>query len=405
MGSVVAAKRPIFAAIGAGMRGASPSACYSVVGVTGDSDGAVESGSEGLFEAGIGLRLGTRRISLPVAVATRCNETEASIVVNGREVSRTNSAVALVTLGPGGEVVNETTAPAATGLRVPFEWVPMNLYRLGGPRTCIPIGSSWTGITAVATQAGLTMHVPANGLVQMYLWSDDPLRVRGGQANDTDVRVDAVDVQQGDPAAAAAGTVVQSTPSASHVTRVEVHPRGDDRIPIAVALGGQPAAAVARVDGPEGSSVCALTVGNYPILSGSYDGVERVLMDDARAELFGAGWHEFEADAAGGTRWTSSDPAHLLAPIGQIRDIRILIDALVTEENRRVAISVNGRLQPELDAMVGWHRYEWVVPAADWKLGMNDIRIGGTGTSRRRGRDGTERVVGLGVREIDFQAR
>lgn len=116
----------------------------------------------------------------------------------------------------------------------------------------------------------------------MYFWSDDPLRVRGGQANDTDVRIDAVDVQRGDPPAATAATAIQPPSSASHVTRVEIHPRGDDGVPIAVALGGQPAAAVARVDGADGSSVCALTDGNYPILSGTYDGFERVLMNDTR---------------------------------------------------------------------------------------------------------------------------
>jgi hypothetical protein len=249
------------------------------------------------------------------------------------------------------------------------------------------------------------MHIPASGSVSLYLWSDDPLRVRVAQANEGDVRVESAELAADDTSAVEAARALTSALS-HRVFRVRIFPREDDRIPIPVALGGQPAAAVARLEGGAKSALCALTLGNYPILAGSYDGFERVLMDNARPDIFGAGWHDFEDDPNGGIRWTSRDPAHLLVPIGHVRDMRLALDAFVPAQgNHRVAIAVNGRWQPGFDGIAGWHRYEWIVPATEWKMGTNDLAIGGAGLTRRPQGLGDERAVGVGVREIDFQAR
>lgn len=404
-GSLLAAKRPMFESVGAAMRTASPSMCYAAVGVAGDASGAIESSERGGIEAARGQRVGSASYALPVDISAHCGETAASVSVNGRLVSRTDSSVAIVVLTPAGDLVTETSAPASAGLRVPFEWMPMNVYRIGAPRSCAILGRTWSDVTAIAAEAGTTVRVPAGGSVNLYLWSDDPLRVRAGQANDGDFPIGVDGIESADRPAVMADAGIQSPASSRHLTRVRVQSAGDPHIPLAIALGGRPVAALARVDGADRADMCALTIGTYPILAGSYDGYERVLMDDSRDELLGAGWHGFEPDATGGTRWTSADPAHLLVPLGPRRDVRIVVEALVPEEHVEISIAANGRRQAPINATAGWNRYEWVIPADQWNVGMNDLTIGGTGTVRRRDRAGADQLVGLGIREIDFQAR
>src|SRR5262249_33865552 len=172
--NVLAAKEPMFAGIGAHMRSTSPSACYTVIGEAGSSAGALESASDRL-DAARGHRIGTRTIVLPVDVSARCGDTSAAITVNGRDVSRTEDAIAIAVLNPAGDVSAVTTATAATGLRVPFDWIPMSLYRMTVPRACAPIDSTWSTVTSVAAEAGVTMHVRSGSVAHMYFWSDEPL--------------------------------------------------------------------------------------------------------------------------------------------------------------------------------------------------------------------------------------
>jgi len=328
--------------------------------------------------------------------------------VNGREVSRTEAAITVVVLSPTGEVLTVTTATAASGLRVPFDWIPMSLYRVNAssaPRTCVPITSTWSNVTPVAAEAGVTVHVRSANLVRMYLWSDEPLRIRAAQVNDGEISSRVEDVPPGDADLKTAAEGIAGLTSSMRVTRVVLQPGADDRTPIALALGGQPSAAVARIEGDMKTEMCALSLGNYPILGGSYDGFERVLMDDARADIFGNGWHDFEDDAAGGVRWTSADTAHLLVPVSRVRDVRVIVDALVPPgaPGRRVSLTINGQEEAALDAAEGWNRYSWIVPPAHWRVGINDLALGGAGTNARRTSSGAEQIVGIGVREIDFQ--
>src|SRR5262249_27108990 len=156
---------------------------------------------------------------------------------------------AIAVLNPAGDVSAVTTATAATGLRVPFDWIPMSLYRMTVPRACAPIDSTWSTVTSVAAEAGVTMHVRSGSVAHMYFWSDEPLRIRAAQANDGDISARAEEVPPTDPSVTSAARGLASATSSSRVTRLVLHSSADDRTPITLALGGRPSAAVARIEG------------------------------------------------------------------------------------------------------------------------------------------------------------
>jgi hypothetical protein len=204
-----------------------------------------------------------------------------------------------------------------------------------------------------------------------------------------------------------AGDEPERTGVGLHRTTIEIDGTASGTASVVdIALGGVPAAAEARQTiGQDKSEVCALTLGNYPVLAGAVGGFERMLMDNARDELLGAGWYAFEDDGRDGFRWTSSTDAHLLVPLNRSGALEVRVDALVPAPSEHsplgpVTLVVNGRALAAQRGVGGWNMYRWHIPADVVKPGLNELVIRAPRTTLAPRPD--TRVLGLCVREIDF---
>jgi hypothetical protein len=390
---------PPFAAVGASAPAPDRGQCYAVIGVAGAQHGASESiGGIGRVEVRKGQPVGATGYKASADVVVECGPATASITVNGHEVSATDSAAPLVSLDAAGEAVDQTMAAPVMGYQVPFEWRWQPIYRVAAPRECVRVETALTDVSRPAAEGGLAIYVPPGARVRLYLGSDVPLRPRHGQFNHSAAPI-AVNPDAKDE--------VGRPELATHWTRIDVGPSGTpDGDIVDLVLGSKARAGFASIDraAPD-ARICAVTLGSFPVLAGALDGLERVIADEFRNELFGDGWHQVEQDGAGGFRWTAAADAHVLVPLAEPASIQLSVRALVrpaADTSATIALSVNGRSLPAQAAARGWGTYQWVVGRDTWRAGVNDIVVHSSRLTRAS--DGADqRLLGIAVREIDFK--
>src|SRR5581483_3855043 len=166
--------------------------CVAIIGRAGVR-AAESSGRVARAEIERGARLG--REASPVTITAECSETAASIKVDGREVARSAWAVPIVTIDASGRVLDETVATPESNFHVPFDWRWLPIYRIAGPRQCVAVDAGgWTDVTVGPPRAGLAMHLPARGALQLYVASGVALRPRLAHVNTTSANVRAASV-------------------------------------------------------------------------------------------------------------------------------------------------------------------------------------------------------------------
>jgi hypothetical protein len=388
-----------FAAVGGSAPAPDRGQCYAVIGVAGARHGASESiGGIGRVEVRKGQPVGTTGGTASADVVVECGPGSASITMNGHEVSAADSAALLVSIGAGGEAVDQTMAAPAMAYQVPFEWRWQPIYRVAAPRECVRVEATLTDVSRPAAEGGLAIYLPPGARVRLYLGSDVPLRPRHGQFNHSAAPI-AVNAEAKDE--------VGQPELATHWTRIDVGPSGTaDGDIVDLVLGATARSGFASLDraAPD-ARICAVTLGNFPVLAGALDGLERVIADEFRNELFGDGWHQVEQDAGGGFRWTAAADAHVLVPLAEPGSIQLSVRALVgpaADPSATIALRVNGRPLPPQAAARGWGTYQWAVGRDAWRAGVNDIVVHSSRLARAS--DGADpRLLGVAVREIDFK--
>jgi hypothetical protein len=257
-----------------------------------------------------------------------------------------------------------------------------------------------TDIMPAASQAGVAISLPPGTKMTMFVESEGPLRVRAGQftRRPAALRVEATTAPE------PAGT----SSSSARWTRVDVDPAASNEGDVIdIVLGALPRAALASIDRDvNGASVCAMTLGNFPVLAGALDDAERVMADGSREEIFGDGWEGVEQDEQGGFRWASAARAHILAPMAIAGDIRVSVRA------RRppgagaadaIGLVVNGRVYQPLSMADGWGTYGWTVGRGVWRAGVNDVAVESPRLTRPPGQSTDTRQLGVAVRELTFR--
>jgi hypothetical protein len=378
--------------------------CLAVIGVAGDARGATSSaGGFGRAEIRKGQPVGRSGHRAPADVIAECGAQTATIVVNGQEVASSPAAAPFVVIDPAGNVTDQTMASPEMDYAVPFEWRWQPIYRVSAPRRCVSVATPVTDVIVAASQGGVAISLPRDARMRLLVGSDGALRVRAGQFTR---RPAAFQV------AAAPPPDKSDRPGAGNPpaiwTRVDIQPgAANERDVVDLVFGAQPRVALASLDrDATGASICAITLGNFPILSGTLDGAERVMADGSRDEIFADGWDAVEQDERGGFRWSLASRAHVLAPLATVSDIRIGVRARRPPgavESDAIGLVVNGRAFPPIPMAEGWGTYEWRVARDAWREGLNDVAVESPRLAQPPGQTADTRRLGVAVRELVFR--
>ena len=400
-----------FRAIG-GLSSVQAGRCEAVIGVTGERRNALEaSGALGQrVDALPGVAIGASRIAPLVHIEARCDRDSATIAINGAEVAWGDSSVPVVVMNQYGAIQTSANVTPATLYRVPFEWPRLATFRVVGPRVCASVGPTWSDISRVA-QGAVSVRPPPSGIL-MYFTSDvRPRFPTPVMTKPFTVAVNTLDTSDANDAARLQELLTDDALDESvlrarrYVSRVEVDRDAESTAGSATSLNltvgvAHPAALARSIGSSTSAEACQGTLRLYDLFAGCIDCLESVPIDRAGEELFGAGWHDFDSDSAGGVRWAEDEDAHLLLPIGKMGAIRVSLRAEPPEGDtagRSLTLIVNGHELRALPLQAGASSYEWSVPAELWQVGVNDVIV------RTRGVDGAGDVASrrfVGVRRI-----
>jgi len=404
-GRVMAGASRTFASIGAADGALRDGQCYAIVGVAGAARGAaVSTGAVGHIEIHKGEKIGATSYSSPEEIGVECGANSAVVRLNGHDVSVSETGAPVVVLDERGTPVTQTMAAPRLDYQVPFEWTWQPTYRIGAPRRCAPIGPTATDITGPAAESGLAIAVPPGAHIHLDLGADTLVRPRASHFNKSTV-----------PFAVADSTTPAGVPAnrAARWVRVDIGPSTSEKTEMVdLVLGTTVRAGVASIDRSSAdrgadASVCALTLGNFALFAGTLDGLERVMADESREELFADGWYPIEQDEAGGFRWTSAIDAHVLAPMVAVAGpVKVSLRARFgpnVDASDAISIVANGRMLPVQTAVSGWGTYSWLVDGGAWREGLNDIAVHVARLTRASASGPDQRALGVAVRELDFQ--
>ena len=172
------------------------------------------------------------------------------------------------------------------------------------------------------------------------------------------------------------------------------------RAPRVIArIAGYPVDARARICAAHSSARTAFSGGN------------QITITPNRQEYFAAGWYGVEQapGTTGAVRWMH-EFGTLLIPSSRDGNVRVRVQAtpavtLEDAEGPTVTLKVNNVFESAPVAMSpGMALYEWVVPAASWVVGTNEILFRVSRT-RRPGDDqsGDQRTLGLALQRLDLE--
>jgi hypothetical protein len=322
--------------------------------------------------------------------------------------------------------------PAARRALTAIDMRPLPLFRVTACSDQVELGNvGWRDVTSVAS-AGRVVGVidnyrPYDAAMLFYLAADAPLTPRLVVAQGTgDPRFDVRTLVS--PAAAAGGNAQnvmltdgvgasQLPRGAAYVYRaqVSVNDQGGSSS-FALDFGGIPVAALAwaRVDrdNPKRATVHAIPSGVWDLFSSAGTQEETVTIGDERQEaIMGRGWHGPERDDARTFRWMSKREAELAVPFARTGDFTVGVTArpltAPPSATPRLGISVNGTALEMKPMQADWGRYEWTVPAAAWRQGLNAVvlRVSDLGTPSSSGASADVRQLGAAVSEVAFRRR
>ncbi len=187
------------------------------------------------------------------------------------------------------------------------------------------------------------------------------------------------------------------------VQRVQVARAGA----VSVEFGEMPTQAYARYESAEpahaGLELCGTLSGEPSFVP------EGPSVETAQLDTIGWGWHDLEGDGTGSYRWSDGAESGLLLQLNRRGQIRIEVDASAVaadlgEDEVTITLLVNGREVADHPMAGGTQTYQWLVPATQWKTGMNRVglRVSSAVTPAAIGVSDEQRSLGLALRRLDL---
>jgi hypothetical protein len=307
----------------------------------------------------------------------------------GRDVVRTSDGVAVAIWSADGNLVRALVLQARDGFQVPVPPGPFSAYPVTGfarEETLTP--GTWVDVTPLARTGSLTIGVPRGGVLELRASDDSALAPMVADSlgrGPVDIDTYAVpatparsNLLRANCSEQRAPSTVLRAPSSEHgapstdpcdppgwTSRVTV---GAPEMPVSVflTLGGIPDRVIGRVTSSGTEPARVRAAGTTGLLRGpdARSLVVRMTRDD-QSRLIGAGWSGVQSDDTGPYRWMTATEARLVLPAAGLTPRRLRLEGFLTGADgpSEVSIVVNHERLPAQKTQIGWHAYEWDVPA------------------------------------------
>jgi hypothetical protein len=363
--------------------------CYVVVGVAGASRGALVAADpeEAQFVIGSGQPIGETGIRAPQTLGAACTPAGGFIEVNGREVARASSGLALVVVSTSGRLADRRELDSAQALRVPFDSRPFPFFRVAEGPSCLKLASGeWSDLSPDATWGRLLERIdgrPARGRLSLYVAGNVNPRLAGPPHRMPLAEEREFHGADGRPALQSALQEDglghgHSLSLEEHVHRFEAQSIDDaDRSLLILDLGGVPRQAWARITLDPSSrgraTLCRLPIGGASFFEDS----SRVVVDPADRAFFGQGWREPERDGIRLFRAMGGPEAIVLVPLSRSGPIRVTVRVRPPGGTMllKLCLVVNGQSGETVPLREGWSTYEWRTSGRLWRTGSNELRL------------------------------
>lgn len=419
---------PLFAAVGGSTElfGQSPG-FYAVVGVSRRGGPALEqySTEASAIDLTVGDEVGGFPVRMMAALRVVSDRSGAQVELNGELVARSTAGLALIAITPDGRLLIALGDELDDGPQVMLSGVDPPVSRLIGWEPCLTLpAGEWVDVRTAALAGGVAgwLSAPEDRLT-LYTTArrDRPVGLWLGGAERTGA-TDAIDVSSGqaryrleseEDRAELERQLDRDQPpqdvdwsTADLVQRVQVARRG----PLSVELGEVPAQAYARFESTAstdaGLELCGTLSGEPRFVA---DGPSATTVELAQLDAIGWGWHDLEGEGAGSFRWSDGAEGGLLLQLNRGGQIRVDVDASsvaadLGDDEVTITLLVNGRDVADHPMAGGPQTYQWLVPAAQWKTGMNrlGLRVSSAVTPAAIGTGDDQRSLGLALRRLEL---
>jgi hypothetical protein len=330
-------------------------AAYAGLGVRGAASGGVEAlhsrRAAVQVTRGEPIGAGTGGVA-PSGISATAAGTEASILVDGREILRTTAGIAVAVWTPDGHLRDARVVSGQEPVAVPLEYRPVFVVR--GARYCAVLQSGGSAdVTPLAASGVVSLQFPAPGR----------LTLAGSEGDLPGVRI-----ADATPGSRLSVSVVKATGGREAGFRFAGSQAGAWAL---ASLGKVPERITARWEaqaaGSEPAAICAIdTSGLLDSIDDRTFGVG--MANDDQAMLLGAGWSRAEASPGGPVRLTDGPASVVLVPLpgGAAWTLRI---AAAPEpgpgpQQPAMDVSVNGQPLGVRPMTRGWQMLEWAIPPA-----------------------------------------
>ena len=326
---------------------------YAGLGVRGASSGGVEERHprRAVVQAVRGAPIGGRTGGVaPSGISAAASAAEASILVDGREILRTASGIAVAVWTPDGHLRDARVVSGHDHARVAFEYRPVSVVR--GARHC------------AALQPGAPVDVTplaASGAISLNLTVPGRITLAGGEGDLPGARI------------------IDATPGARLSLSIATAAGGDQAVfssagsPagawVLAALGRAPERVTARWEsqaaGSESAAACAIDTSGLLHLVDERT-VRVGMANDNQAILLGAGWSRAEASPGGPVRLTDGPASVVLVPLPGHAPWTVRVAAAPepgsAAQPPALSVSVNGHPLGVRPMTRGWQTLEWAIP-------------------------------------------
>jgi len=344
--------------------------------------------------------------TLPRGLHVEAGRERALVTVGGQEVVRAEPGIAVAVVAPDGSIAFRQARPPGVPLDVVLDVQQPELYEVGDPMPCTPLGDrAWRDITPLAGSSALMLRVdnyrPGTGSFVLYASSDLPFKPVLSPAPGSppqDMKTHAYDLSDG-----GRRLELASDQRRDEVTSPLVPGEGRYAVRIAVSVpdGGAMAAGrlsfgtgvrqvVARgaADRPALPRAAACSAPSHPVIGEWTANSGEIWLGSGAAEFFGGGWRSADRDPASDRpqRWTADLRARVRVPVPLPQATRVQLTVDPAPGIAALALQVNGTVTPALALRPGWQDVEWTVPAPAWRAGVNDLWLVASGSMPAPGR-------------------